>query len=481
MRLDECMTRTSGQRQTSTPEKLQSVLRSNGSLRFPESQSMHHFNWIFPLRTATGTALTALLVSACSSAEDASDPNAGGGGFYGVGGSWTGTGGAFGSTGGSAANGVGGTSPTGGAFGNGGIVGVGGVVAGGGSGFGGTPASGGTSSGGVPSTGGDANGGASTGGVGAGGTATGGAQGDGGSATGGAGTGGAPPALKKFVGNITTGGQVRSDFINYWDQITPENEGKWGSVEGTRDQMNWGGLDRVHDYAKQHGIPFKQHNFVWGAQQPNWIGGLSQSDQRAEVEEWIQQFCQRYPDTQMIDVVNEPPPHTTPVYTAALGGAGASGYDWIVQAFKWARQYCPNAILILNDYNTIEYGNDNTHFIDIVNKIKGAGAPIDAIGAQAHAAYGISTNTVKGFLDKLTSSTGLPVYISEYDINLSNDTQQRDVMESQFTMFWNDDNVKGITLWGYVVGQTWLANTGLMTSSGQQRPAMTWLMQFLNR
>ncbi|HEX7476586.1 MAG TPA: endo-1,4-beta-xylanase [Polyangiales bacterium] len=284
----------------------------------------------------------------------------------------------------------------------------------------------------------------------------------------------------KFCGNITTAGKVRSDFADYWDQITPENEGKWGSVEGVRNQMNWAGLDAVHDYAKQHNIPFKQHNFVWGAQQPNWISGLSQADQRAEVEEWIRLFCERYPDTQLIDVVNEPPPHTMPSYMAALGGAGTSGYDWIVQAFKWAHQYCPNAILILNDYNTIEYGNDNSHFIDIVTRIKAAGAPIDAIGAQAHAAYNVPNNTVQMYVDKL-AATGLPVYISEYDIDLADDAKQRDVMESQITMFWNDDHIKGITLWGYIQGQTWLANSGLMSSSGQKRPAMTWLMGFLKR
>lgn len=292
------------------------------------------------------------------------------------------------------------------------------------------------------------------------------------------GAGDTPP--KKFVGNITTGGRVRSDFVQYWDQITPENEGKWGSVEPTRDQMNWGGLDAVYAYAKEHGIPFKQHTFVWGSQQPSWIGGLAQSEQRAEVEEWIRLFCERYPDTQMIDVVNEPPPHTTPAYAAALGGAGASGYDWIVQSFEWARQYCPDSILILNDYNTIEYANDNNHFIDIVNRIVAAGAPIDAIGAQAHAAYNVQTSTVKMYLDKL-AATGLPVYISEYDINLADDNRQRQVMESQFTMFWNHEKVAGITIWGYIEGQTWLANTGLMTSGGDPRPAMTWLSDFLGR
>jgi endo-1,4-beta-xylanase len=291
---------------------------------------------------------------------------------------------------------------------------------------------------------------------------------------------GRPPTEgRKFVGNITTSGQVRSDFAMLWNQITPENEGKWGSVEGTRNQMNWSGLDRVHTYAKQNGIKFKQHTLVWGSQQPSWLGGLSIAEQKVEVEEWIRLFCERYPDVALIDVVNEPPPHTTPVYMAALGGAGTSGYDWIVQAFKWARQYCPQATLILNDYNNIEYGADNTRFISIANAIKAAGAPIDAVGAQAHDAFKLSTASVQQMLDKLASATGLPVYITEYDIDLASDMQQQQVMQSQFTMFWNDENVKGITLWGYIVGATWRPNTGLMSASGEKRPALTWLESFL--
>ncbi|HZY06371.1 MAG TPA: endo-1,4-beta-xylanase, partial [Ilumatobacteraceae bacterium] len=300
-------------------------------------------------------------------------------------------------------------------------------------------------------------------------------------ATGSAGTGGAPPPLKKYVGNIDTRGQVRSDFSKYWDQLTPENAGKWGSIEGTRNTMRWTSLDAMHDYAKQHNIPFKQHNFIWGSQQPGWLGGLSQAEQKAEVEEWIRLFCERYPDVQLIDVVNEPPPHTTPPYVAALGGSGASGYDWIAQAFKWAHQYCPNAVLILNDYNNIEYGNDNAHTIDIVTKIKAAGAPITGVGAQAHACGNLSASTIQANIDKITAQTGLPVYISEYDLNIADDNQQKNVMQSQFTMFWNDKNVAGITLWGYVVGSTWVANSGLITSSGTMRPAMTWLMSFLGR
>lgn len=123
------------------------------------------------------------------------------------------------------------------------------------------------------------------------------------------------------MGNITTNGQVRPDFVRYWDQITPENEGKWGSVERTRGVMRWEGLDRIHAYARAQGLVFKQHTLVWGSQQPAWLADLARAEQREEVREWIRLFCERYPDVQLIDVVNEPPPHTTPVYLEALAGA----------------------------------------------------------------------------------------------------------------------------------------------------------------
>jgi endo-1,4-beta-xylanase len=283
---------------------------------------------------------------------------------------------------------------------------------------------------------------------------------------------------KKFVGNITTGGAVRDGFAKYWTQITPENEGKWGSVQPTQGAFNWGPVDKIYAYAQSNHVIFKQHNFVWGSQQPSWVNA---SNAEPAVKAWMKAFCERYPDTKLIDVVNEPPPHTTPRYLDGMGGAGKSGYDWIVNAFKWAREACPNAILILNDYNNIEYANDNAHTIDIVTKIKAAGAPIDAVGAQAHDSAKVSTATLKGYIDKIANTTGLPVYITEYDLGIADDNQQKMLMQEQFTMFWNDDNVKGITLWGYIVGSTWRANTGLQQPSGQMRPAMKWLMDFLGR
>jgi endo-1,4-beta-xylanase len=396
-----------------------------------------------------GALLVILASSGCSAADDSpSDAGAS-----------SGTGGAATSTGSGGAVAMNGAS--GGAGGRGSAAsGSGGASGAGASGSGGSASSG---TGGAQGSGGDG-GDAPDAGAGSGGRS--------GSAD--AGTSG-PPG--KFVGNITTQGAVRDGFATYWNQITPENEGKWGSVQPSQGTFNWSALDRIYAYAKTNDLIFKEHCFVWGNQQPSWVNA---GNAEAAVKAWMHAFCERYPDTKLIDVVNEPPPHTTPKYIDGMGGAGQSGYDWIVNAFKWAREACPNAILILNDYNTIEYQNDNAHFIDIVNKIKAAGAPIDAIGAQAHAAHSVQTSTVKGYLDKL-AATGLPVYITEYDIDEASDSEQQAVMQEQFTMFWQHEAIQGITLWGYVVGATWQENSGLQQQDGTMRPAMTWLMDFLGR
>lgn len=261
----------------------------------------------------------------------------------------------------------------------------------------------------------------------------------------------------------------------YWNQFTPENEGKWGSVQSTAGgPFNWGALDTEYQYCQSNNVIFKQHNFVWGAQQPS--GNIGPMD----VQNWMNAYCQRYPNVKLIDVVNEPlPGHNPAPYANNIGGSGSSGWDWVVNALSWARAACPNATLLVNDYNTIESQSDHDKFVSMINAVKGAGAPIDAVGAQGHAAYNLPAATVQNFIDDLAAKTGLPVYITEYDINLADDNQQLSVMKDQFPMFWNDANVKGITLWGYIVGATWEPNTGLMTSTGTMRPAMSWLVNFL--
>jgi endo-1,4-beta-xylanase len=283
---------------------------------------------------------------------------------------------------------------------------------------------------------------------------------------------------RKFLGNIC-GNSVRSDFGTYWNQISPENSGKWGSVESQRDRYSFGGIDAMKTYAETNKIPWKLHTLVWGSQFPSWITGLNQADQLAEITEWFDTLAVRYPNVDMIDVVNEAhPSHAPAPYKAALGGDGATGYDWIIKAFQMARARWPKAILIYNDFNNIEWNNEVAWTPTMINAMLKAKAPVDAIGAQAHDAFQIADNTLKSNIDKL-AATGLPIYITEFDIPDANDASQKTIMEAKFKVFWNHPKVVGVTYWGYIVGQTWKSGTGLLTSSGTERPALTWLKDYV--
>lgn len=107
----------------------------------------------------------------------------------------------------------------------------------------------------------------------------------------------------KFLGNITTRGQVESGGEKYytlWNQITPENESKWSSIEGSRNNFNWGGCDNAYNYAKNHGFPFKFHTLIWGSQYPGWLDNLSPEEQYKEIVQWMDAVKKRYPDLPMI-------------------------------------------------------------------------------------------------------------------------------------------------------------------------------------
>ena len=94
----------------------------------------------------------------------------------------------------------------------------------------------------------------------------------------------------------------------------------------------------------------------------------------------------------------------------------------MIWSFEKARQYFPNAKLLINDYNIINSDSATTQYLTIINLLKDRGL-IDGIGEQAHFYESTSLTTLQNNLNRL-AATGLPIYISELDINLADDTAQ---------------------------------------------------------
>ena len=179
----------------------------------------------------------------------------------------------------------------------------------------------------------------------------------------------------------------------------------------------------------------------------------------------------------------------------ALGGDNGGNYQFVTTAFKMARERWPKAILIYNDYNTVQWNKDEG--IILINTIKKNGAPVDAYGLQAHdmmsqggGAGGtggggscLNINTLKSVVSEIWNKTQTPMFISEYDIGTDNDNIQKQCYSEQISYFMENEHVAGITLWGYVYGATWInnGNSGIIKDNGGDRPAMTWLKDYLSK
>lgn len=286
-----------------------------------------------------------------------------------------------------------------------------------------------------------------------------------------------PVVGQPFLGT-TWQGVAYPSFGGFFTQLTPENDGKWGSVEPTPGTFNWSNLSAMYTLAAQRGMLVKQHNMIWSQQQPYWVNSANATT--AE-QNWFSAYANEF-SPNLIDVVNEPL-DGPPTYASGLPDGGTSsssygGFGWVVQAYQLARADFPHATLLINDYGILASATKTAQYMSLINVLKSKGL-IDGIGLEAHGLENISSTTIQSNLNKL-DELDLPIYISEYDLNQTSDQAQLTQMESQFPIFYTNSMVQGITLWDFVDGQTYQPNANLLYANGNPRPAMQWLETYMN-
>lgn len=319
----------------------------------------------------------------------------------------------------------------------------------------------------------------------------------------------------KFLGNITTSNQIQPNVANLryedlWDQLTCENESKWGTIVRSKvknvdealSKWNWTSADNHYKWCKQNGVLFKFHALLWTSQWPTTLANCSPSELREQVEIWFDAVAKKYPDLAVIDVVNEALKghaentengqsslNFKKLLSQALGNSdNPYDYKWIAEAFRMARKRFPNAVLIYNDYNTFTW--QKNEFVDLVSSLVKQGAPIDAYGHQSHdlddyyKSFQITNfgNTLNEIHNNITKNGGreLQCYITEYDISQGDENTYETIMKNTFPAMWEADFVAGVTIWGFVNGKTWRSNTGLVTSTGADRSGMKWLRNYMS-
>jgi endo-1,4-beta-xylanase len=240
-------------------------------------------------------------------------------------------------------------------------------------------------------------------------------------------------------------GLERSDYAaiagEQFSTVTPENEMKWQVVEPTRGTYDWSGGDRVVAFAQQHHQKVRGHTLVWKNQLPTWLtDGVSNgtinnaelrsllrkhifdevSHFRGKIWQWdvANEFFTDASDSNPVSVIDK-----SNFWVAHLGE------DIIADAFRWAHQADPGALLFYNDYNIGGEDISNAKSDAVYGWVKkqlAKGVPVDGIGDQGH------LDTQYPFPSRLTANLqryadlGLKVAITEADVRtfVNNPTDQ---------------------------------------------------------
>jgi endo-1,4-beta-xylanase len=199
--------------------------------------------------------------------------------------------------------------------------------------------------------------------------------------------------------------------------VTPENVMKWEVVEPQPGRYDFSAADQLVRFALAHGQKVRGHTLVWHNQLPSWLssGTWTPADVRnilrAHIVAEVGHFRGRI---WAWDVVNEAVDDTgglrDTIWSKALGES------YIADAFRWAHQTDPKAILFYNDYGIEGVNAKSTAVYDLIRRLRAEEVPIQAVGVQGHLStrYPVPIDMPQNL--RRFSALGLDTAVTEADV-----------------------------------------------------------------
>lgn len=212
------------------------------------------------------------------------------------------------------------------------------------------------------------------------------------------------------------------------------------TLRPTKDTFDFNHLDQVFDFADQYDMPVRVQHLLWGDEKwlPQWLkeGNYSKPELMDIIKNHISTVGERYKGrVREYTVVNE-------AFSRKLQTGGNKDWwgerldqEYIDNAFIWARQADPNAILILNDFGNETEGDISNLMYEYIKGAKARGVPIDGLGMQMH----IDATNIPP-KEKVVSNMrrfhelGVKIYITEFDVNmhgLEKDKDEEDQIQAK--------------------------------------------------
>jgi endo-1,4-beta-xylanase len=321
---------------------------------------------------------------------------------------------------------------------------------------------------------------------------------------------------RQFTGGDTNGVALITSQFN---AISPENVLKWEIIQprpGTNG-YNFGPGDDYVAFGEQHHMFIVGHTLVWHNQTPRWVfqdedgrplSATNAADRELllqRMHDHIQTVVGRYKGRIKVwDVVNEALNDSSSMSDTNLLRRSSPwvrilGVDFIVKAFQYAHEADPDAILRYNDYS-IENPAKRQRLITLIKYLQSQHVPVMAIGSQTHANLSWPGFELEDSFLTEVSSLGLPIHITELDVNGSQGGQRsqsaditqnaqasggagqvqsaQEKLTQQYASLFkafvkHRDEIKLVTFWGVTDADSWRRNGNPLLFDGnwQQKPA----------
>ena len=258
--------------------------------------------------------------------------------------------------------------------------------------------------------------------------------------------------------------EYRAVLGREFNMVVPENAMKMGWLQASRDKFAFSDADEIVAFAQSNRMRVRGHTLVWHQCLPDWFktGSWSRAEALNVFSQHIAKVVGHYNGAVYAwDVVNE-----------AVEDDGSMrktvwleriGPDYIEQAFCFAHEADPKALLFYNDYSA-EWPNKKADAIlAMVKRMRSRGVPINGVGFQCHFACDKYPAPAE-FAANMSRFTalGLEVQITELDLRIEKPvTDEKRVQQARayrdiIDAACRTANCTAVLTWGFTDKYSWV-------------------------
>jgi endo-1,4-beta-xylanase len=263
-----------------------------------------------------------------------------------------------------------------------------------------------------------------------------------------------------------------------FNMVEPEDAMKWWVVRRNQDTFDFSPGDEVVRFAHAHGIKVRGHCLVWARDNPEWLaqGHFTPAKLSRLLHNHIAHLMKHYAGQVFAwDVVNEALDENGDTrdsiwYNRPGIGFAGKGTRYLEQAFRWAREADPQALLFYNEAEGEELNRKSDAIYDMVRDFKRRGVPIDGVGLQLHISkLDLDVAGLEANIARLTA-LGVQVHITELDVSVplnpegelvSKDhlTRQAQIYRSVVRACLQTSGCTAIQTWGFTDKYSWIGSS----------------------